>query len=196
MERIKNFADKGTSINLRKYEFSAKKAKRQRGQASLFSRKVIEDTVKPRNPGRTLVPVDEEGAAIRDGRRLDRLNKKLNSGVKETPMKEEVKGNTLELREIIGLPVVYGKDPHVKDDLYGFLVREVCSFDAFGIFEGYDSLKTNEIPQDLASKINQVKGLVEGLLNSGLSEPKWRKKYHEFVEIHRKEWHIVDRRKH
>jgi hypothetical protein len=93
------------------------------------------------------------------------------------------------------LPVVYGKNPHVKDPLYGLLVREICMFDTLGIFEGYDSLKTKEIPPNLASKIDRVKGLVDGLLNSGLSLPQGRKKYHEFVEMHREEWHIVDRRK-
>jgi hypothetical protein len=84
-----------------------------------------------------------------------------------------------ELRKRIGLPVARGKDPHVNDNFYKFLVKKVYTFDEFGIFEEYDRV-LDKMPPELDGKINQVAGLINELLNTGLNRQERSKKFWQF----------------
>jgi hypothetical protein len=116
-------------------------------------------------------------------RNLVRLHKKSNSRYSRREndiINEEVKFKRKELRGRIGLPVARGKNPHVNDDFYKFLVRRICVYDTFGIFVEYDRV-ISEVPEELDSKINKVAGLVDELLNKGLNRPQRFNRYYQFV---------------
>lgn len=104
-------------------------------------------------------------------------------------LRKEVGDRKNELRNVIGLPIARGKNPNVNDDFYKFLVRRVCTFDTFGIFNEYDRA-ISEIPPDLDAKIGQVKGLVDELLNQGLDRRERFKRFDQFTEEYEKEWNI------
>ena len=101
----------------------------------------------------------------------------------ESIMAEDIRHKRHELRNKIGLPVARGKDPHVKDKFYKFLVWRVVKEDSFGIFNEYDRA-VGEIPEELDLKINRVADLVHELLECNLN---WRgkcQKYHEFAKMY------------
>lgn len=104
---------------------------------------------------------------------------------------EEIEMKKRELRGRIGLPIARGKDPHVNDDFYKYLVRRIYHFDVFHIFKEYDRV-LGEVPEGLSSKINQVKGLIDELLNGGLNTKEKYERYHEFVGDHEEEWNVFD----
>lgn len=104
-------------------------------------------------------------------------------------LRKEVGDRKNELRNVIGLPIARGKNPHVNDDFYKFLVRRVCTFDTFEIFNEYDRA-ISKIPLDLDAKIGQVKGLVDELLNQGLGRRERFKRFDQFAEEYEKEWNI------
>jgi len=103
-----------------------------------------------------------------------------------SPMVENIKYNNLKLRNIIGLPIVRGKDPHVGDRFYKFLVKRIVRYDAFRIFTEYDGLEHDE-PTDVDARINQVKVLVSEVLDNNINLNEKYKKYHEFEKAYRKE---------
>lgn len=103
---------------------------------------------------------------------------------KNSLISKEVKIKREELRNRIGLPVARGKDPHVNDDFYKFLVRRVYSFDTFGIFREYDRA-IDGVPEDLNLKINQISGLIDELLNKGLNRPQRFNRYYQFDREYR-----------
>ncbi len=84
---------------------------------------------------------------------------------------KEVKIRTETLRNMIGLPVARGKDPHVKDAFYKFLVRRLVRDDIFEIFHEYDRVYT-EIPSGLRIKIDILREWVGLMINGeiGLRE--------------------------
>jgi len=130
-------------------------------------------------------------------RNLHNLEKQMNNRFDphlDTPMDMESKKKINELREEIGLPVVRGKDAHVNDDFYKYLVRRIYFFDVFHIFGEYDRV-LGQIPEDLSFKIDQVKNLINTLLNGGLNIKERYEKYHEFVEEHMEEWNVFDYRR-
>lgn len=102
-------------------------------------------------------------------------------------LSKEVGDRKNELRNVIGLPIARGKNPYVNDDFYKFLVRRVCTFDTFKIFNEYDRA-ISEIPPDLDAKIGQVKGLVDELLNQGLGRRERFERFNQFTEEYEKEW--------
>jgi hypothetical protein len=91
----------------------------------------------------------------------------------------EINKKTLALRNRIGLPIARGKDPHVNDDFYKFLVKQICEYDIFHIFNEYDRAVSGVSP-DLDSKINQVKSLVSQLLANKQNESQ---KIHQFYQL-------------
>ena len=95
----------------------------------------------------------------------------------------------MKLRNDIGLPIARGKDPHVNDSFYKFLVRRVVHYDTFNIFNEYDRV-LDEIPQELGAKINEVKGSINILLHGGLNMREKFKKYHEFADEFREKWDV------
>lgn len=106
-----------------------------------------------------------------------------------SPMVEDIKYNNLKLRNIIGLSIVRGKNPHVGDRFYKFLVKRIVTFDAFRIFTEYDGLEQDE-PTEVDVRINQIKGLVSEVLDKKIHLNEKYKKYHEFEKAYREEWQI------
>jgi len=117
--------------------------------------------------------------------------KKIKSKQRNELITEEIEMKKRELREMIGLPVARGKDPHVNDDFYKYLVRRIYHFDVFHIFKEYDRV-LDEVPKDLSSKINQVRDLISELLNGGLNMGERYGEYHKFIEEHEEEWNIFN----
>lgn len=107
-----------------------------------------------------------------------------------SPVVEETKYLKTKLRNTIGLPIVRGKDPHVGDRFYKFLVRGIVRYDAFRIFADYDGLEYDE-PTEIDARINQVKALVNETLNSGFGLNEKFRKYHEFEKAYESQWNIV-----
>jgi len=93
----------------------------------------------------------------------------------------------LKLRNIIGLPIARGKDPHVNDRFYKFLVKRIVHYDVFGIFIEYDGLKHDE-PTDLGVRIHQVKNYIGEALNNNAGLREKYMNYNEFVDIYNNEW--------
>lgn len=132
------------------------------------------------NPGTVL---DPERKLVRiHGEMQNRFSWDTNSLIKK-----EVQQKKLELRDLIGLPVQRGKDPHVNDDYYKFLVRKIVTFDAFGILNEFDRVLT-AIPPELDTKINQVKELVDELLNNGLNLRQRHERLNEFIIEYGDKW--------
>jgi hypothetical protein len=102
-------------------------------------------------------------------------------------IREEVKQKKQELREKIDLPPARGKNPHVGDRFYKFLVRGIVTSDRLGIFNEYDRAIGGVTPE-LSAKINEVKAFVEQVQNSGYAQKEKYKKYYQFVEEYEKKW--------
>lgn len=100
---------------------------------------------------------------------------------------DETHEKRMKLRDLIGLPVASGKDPHVNDKFYQFLVRRISTYDTFGIFIEFDRV-LDEIPEDLNLKIKQVGGLVDKLLNKNLDRSRQFSTYNRFVHEYRERW--------
>lgn len=127
--------------------------------------------VETRDPERNLVKLYKDA----DNRYFNGKNSLIS---KEVRIKRE------ELRNRIGLPVARGKDPHINDDFYKFLVRRVFFFDTFGIFREYDRA-IDGVPAELDLKINEVSGLIDDLLNKGLNRPQRFNRFHQFDREYR-----------
>jgi hypothetical protein len=97
----------------------------------------------------------------------------------------------LELREKIGLPIARGKDPHVENSFYKFLVRQIYFYDKFRIFNEYDRV-SGEVPAELALRIEAVRCLIDELLNKGLNMRKRYEEYDNFVREQWKKWRISE----
>jgi hypothetical protein len=124
---------------------------------------------------------------------LDRVmeaGRKLNSrfGKSESFFSEEIKNKKESLRNEIGLPIARGKDPHVKDYFYKFLVRKICTYDSFGIF-GENNRTLTQRDEELNMKISEVKGLVGELLNNkSLGRQEKFGMYSQFSEEYKNKW--------
>ena len=105
---------------------------------------------------------------------------------------KEVQDRKNELRNKIGLPIARGKDLHINDDFYKFLVRRVCTFDTFKIFNEYDRA-TDRISPDLNLKIGQVKGLVDELLYQGVNRHERFERFDQFKEEYELEWNLGEK---
>ena len=108
---------------------------------------------------------------------------------KDSIIMQEIKKKQTDLRNLIGLPVARGKDPHVNDDFYKYLVRRVYKRDIFGIFMEYDRV-LGKIPQELDHKINEVKELINELLNTSLNKQQRYKAFNQFVQEYQNRWGI------
>ncbi|MDP3994483.1 MAG: hypothetical protein Q8P91_01475 [bacterium] len=106
---------------------------------------------------------------------------------KNSLIAKEIQQKKMKLRDIIGLPVARGKDEHINDGFYKFLVRRVVKFDTFGVFGEFDRTMTETHPE-LEMKINQVKGLVGELLNGGQNLRERYQKFHQFSEEFKEKW--------
>jgi hypothetical protein len=101
---------------------------------------------------------------------------------------EEIKYKKETLRNEIGLPIVRGKDPHVKDMFYKFLVNNICNWDRFGIFNENDRVWV-ERDEELNVKIGEVKGLVDELLNDKkISRQERFRRYKNFLDDYKNRW--------
>jgi hypothetical protein len=118
-----------------------------------------------------------------------KLNSRFYSRDKNTLITQEIKEKKSKLRDLIGLPVARGKDPHVKDNFYKYLVKKICTFDTFGIFIEYDRV-LDEVPAELDLKITQIKDLTDELLNKGLSRQQRFRRFNQFVEEYRERGNI------
>lgn len=106
---------------------------------------------------------------------------------KDSLVDEDIKHIKLKLRNIIGLPIARGKDPHVGDAFYKFLVKRIVNFDVFGIFSEFKDLKHDGLT-DLDVRIGQVKDHIGDVLNSHVGLREKRINYYKFVETYNKEW--------
>ena len=101
---------------------------------------------------------------------------------------EDIKHLKLELRSIIGLPIARGKDPHVNDEFYKFLVKRIVDFDIFGIFVEFDDFKHDE-PTDLDVRINQIKNYIsEASNNNNIGLREKHVGFNRFLDIYKEEW--------
>jgi len=100
---------------------------------------------------------------------------------------QEIRKKQTDLRNLIGLPVARGKDPHINDDFYKFLVRSIYKRDIFGIFMEYDRV-LGEIPEELNDRINQVKELINELLNTSLNKQQRYKAFNQFSQEYQNKW--------
>lgn len=106
---------------------------------------------------------------------------------KNSLVDEDIKHLKLKLRNIIGLPIARGKDPHVGDRFYKFLVNRIVHCDVFGIFIEFNDLKHDE-PIDLDVKIHQIKNYIGEALNNNIGLREKCINFNEFVDIYNKEW--------
>jgi hypothetical protein len=127
--------------------------------------------------------IDPERKIIKVGNDLDNPA----YGHKNSLINEEIRHKRMELRQRIGLPVARGKDPHVKDDFYKLLVRRVVEYDKFGIFNEFDRVITNS-PPELDLKINQVKEVINELLNRRLDQKEGCRRFNEFAREYKEKW--------
>jgi len=122
------------------------------------------------------------------------LDKPFSRYIKNPIEKQEheyINNKKKELRDIIGLPVARGKDAHVKDRFYKFLVKRIYTYDTFGIFNEYShNFGTNS--DELNSKINLVKGLVNEVLNTGLNYPEKFKHYDKFRQNFKEQYGLYN----
>lgn len=111
-------------------------------------------------------------------------------GFMDTILDQETEHKRMMLRKEIGLPVARGKDPHVNDGFYKYLVRRVYLYDIFGIFNEYDRA-IGEIPEQLSEKIDKVKNVIHEVLDPKISPGAGHKKFCKFVEEYKEEWNIM-----
>lgn len=124
------------------------------------------NTVETRDPERKLVKLHRDA----DNRYLNGKNSLIDG---------EVRAKMEALRNRIGLPVARGKDPHVNDYFYKFLVSRIYTDDRFGIFREYGHA-IDGVPEELDLKINQISGLIDELLNKGLNRPQRSNRFYQF----------------
>lgn len=106
---------------------------------------------------------------------------------KDSLVDEDIKHLKLKLRNIIGLPIARGKDPHVGDRFYRFLVNRIVHYDVFRIFIEFNDFKHNE-PTDLDVRIHQIKNYISEALNNNIGLREKYIDFNEFVDIYNKEW--------
>lgn len=106
---------------------------------------------------------------------------------KNSLVNEDIRYLKLILRNIIGLPIARGKDPHVGDRFYKFLVRRIVRDDVFRIFTEFNDYKYNE-PTDLDARISQVKDFISEALNNNAGLRGKYANYNKFVDIYNNEW--------
>lgn len=110
--------------------------------------------------------------------------------LKDKDSRKEVLIKIRELREIINLPVARGKDPHVNDPFYKYLVRRVCTWDVFGIFYEYISAVA-EVPEETQQKIDQVGGIVDRVLEGKFTFRQRRERLQELTNEYGKRWNTT-----
>ncbi len=128
---------------------------------------------------------------IDPGKQLAKLHREFEGPLylrnKNSLVNEDIRYLKLKLRNIIGLPIARGKDPHVGDRFYKFLVRRIVRDDVFGIFTEFNDYKYDE-PTDLDARISQVKDFISEALNNNVGLKGKYMNYNEFVDIYNKEW--------
>jgi len=91
----------------------------------------------------------------------------------------DIQQKKVTLRKEIGLPVARN-----TGKLYKFLVRMVYTQDVFGIFSQYDRV-IDDTPQELSQKIQQVKELIDTVLNDdNLSQNQRYATFNQFLKDH------------
>ncbi len=197
MSEDRNFASK---VQNRKNQMSTQGTK-----TTLFSREQLQKAKRHRKKNKVSEPMYqpmlwEESRSSKPGfleennpeREISKMhdfaNDRQNIHYKKI-IREDVSRNKNMLREVIGLPVVRGKNPNVNDQVYKFLVRRVAQFDTFGIFNEYDR-NMGFISGDLEVKVSQVKGMVDEVVNGHLTVSERFEKFHQFVEDYKSQWGI------
>ncbi|MBU0998607.1 hypothetical protein KJ570_03700 [Patescibacteria group bacterium] len=121
--------------------------------------------------------------------RLHREFEKLSYGYnKNSLVKKDIAYNKKKFKDAIGLPIAKGKNPHVNDSYYQFLVRKIVESDVFGIV---GIINDNDEATDLDRKISQVKGFISEVLNDDNIKLREKySKYKEFVNKYNEKWKI------
>ena len=164
------------------------KAKRHGGRRSVSTERALQPDLFE-SPVQSGEPI-EIGTILDPERKLARLHSELQnrfSWNSNRLIAEETLIRKNELKDLIGLPIQRGKDPHINDDYYKLLVKKIADRDVFGIFHEFDRVLT-EVPPELDMKINQVKGLVGELLNPGLNLRERYRRLDEFTEEYWVTW--------
>ena len=133
-----------------------------------------------RNLGRDKV-TDPEREIFKTGKKLDSRSFR----VRRSTYSEDIRRKNLELREMIGLPIARGKNPHVNDPRYKFLVKRIYTLDVFGIFSEFDRVII-DIPEDLNLKIKKIRKFIDDILHANLSMRQFYKRFNEFSEVYQK----------
>jgi hypothetical protein len=144
----------------------------------------------PKKP--TSINKTDLSSIIEPNKKIFQLGKDLNKKYYRhivSPVTEDVRYKELELRTMIGLPIARGKDPHINDEFYKFLIRRICKYDIFGIFLEYDRTMV-DIPERLNTRIKEVAGLVDKLLNKDLDRTKRYKEFYQFLDEYRDKWSL------
>ncbi len=123
-------------------------------------------------------------------KKIHKIGKNLNDrfgDLKDGDSRKEILIKREELREIINLPVVRGKDPHVNDSFYQYLVERVCIWDVFGIFYEY-SCAVAGVSEELQQKIDQVKGIINEVLENKSTFPQRREWLQKLADEYEEKW--------
>jgi len=108
---------------------------------------------------------------------------------KNSLVDKDIAYNKKKLRNAIGLPIARGKDPHVGDRYYQFLVKRIVKLDVFGIFSEYRGIiNDDDEATDLDRKISQVKGFIKEVLNNDIGSKEKYSKYKKFVNDYNNNW--------
>lgn len=135
-------------------------------------------------------PVSSPTGGIEPRDKVMEMGKQLNGRFfgSNKLVSEEIRYKKESLRNEIGLPIARGKNPHVKDMFYKYLVKRICNFDVFGIF-AEDGRVWVERDEELETKISEVKNLVGKLVEGrNLTRQEKFKMFNSFLDEYKNRW--------
>jgi hypothetical protein len=182
-----------TSLGRRTQLFSKgelENAKRhQKGRGREVKREALPPSLFPEEPSQNsnfqVFEKNPEKEVVGFGEKMDKPAFRS----KKSILAEDVRYNKEELRNRIGLPIARGKDPHINDPFYQYLVRQISAFDIFGIVLEYDRAKhLGNLTEDLEDKINDVGSMVKEVLDKHVGRSQKFKRFHQFVQEYNDKW--------
>ena len=109
--------------------------------------------------------------------------------LKDEDSKREILEKRRELRDKIDLPVARGKDPHINDPFYQYLIKRICTWDVFKIFREYIRATTG-VSEELQQKICHVNRIVNEVLEGELTFTQRCKKLQELADEYGEKWGV------
>lgn len=169
---------KGELENAKRHQ-KGREVKREALPPSLFPEEQLH------SPGYTVFENNPEKGVEAFGKKMDKPAFQSKNSI----LAEDVKHSKAELRNRIGLPIARGKDIHINDPFYQFLVRQISAYDIFGIVLEYDrAVQFGNMPEDLKDKINEVSSMVKEVLDGHVGRSQKFKRFHQFVQEYNDKW--------